>query len=174
MYAIYLIGVPGSSASIFNKSIFHESYFPECENISLISTIFARSIENNRSFEEEFKNTDFLELYKSFQRRINQAVKEERNIVLDIIGTTRLMRNRFVIPSNYSKVAINFNRSQKIIDRNLSTLKCLKKVQYPKTFLDSVTTYKTPIEDEEKFEWVLEDEEFTSREWVDFWRRKIK
>lgn len=177
MYVINLIGHPGEESGVYAKHIFHKHNFPNVEIISLTETILENSIKNNVSFIKEFETTDFVQLYKDFQRRLNKAFAERRNVVIDIFGVSNLTRNRLRIDPNYTQVGILFNRNNKKRKTNLIIEEKVNKILYPESFLNGLLFHHTSISKNnvirDNYEWIMNDTDLKPAEWVDFWKRKL-
>ena len=177
MYVINLIGCPGEESGVYAKHIFHKHNFPNVEIISLTETILENSIKNNVSFIKEFRTTDFIQLYKGFQRRLNKAFAERRNVVIDIFGVSNLTRNRLQIDPNYMQVGILFNRNNEKRKTNLIIEEKVNKILYPESFLNGLLFHNTSISKNnvirDNYAWIMNDTDLKPAEWVDFWKRKL-
>jgi len=104
---IILIGLPGSGKSTYCEKIIKEKEYVIASTDNLIEE-YAKGV--GITYSEAWYIVDHKILKKIFDTNIKEAIKENKNIIVDRTNMFKKSRNSIlnIIPKNYKKIAIIF------------------------------------------------------------------
>ena len=153
---IMLIGPPGSGKSTYIAGLIAVKNLLSNNNyqVAVISTddIFEEMAKDTGiTYSEAFGKFSYKEVEREMFNRLDRAIKENQNIIIDQTNMTVKSRARKLqkFPSNYSKEAVVFSVDRTELDRRLKQRETETGKSIPKHVVDSMlASYQEPTMDE--------------------------
>jgi len=144
--AIMLIGIPGSGKSTYIKKLIEENPDREYVILSTDDILEFWGNEKGLNYREAWKQISFKKVGKEFRRRLDEAVSNNRNMILDQTNLTGKSRAKKLnkIPDGYEKIGIVFETDFDEIERRLAKRAAENGKYIPDSIIRNMINYYQP------------------------------
>ena len=146
----YLVGLPGSGKSTWLQNNIKNavviSYDDEVEKIAK---------ETNSTYNEVWGNVEQKSLKEVLLSKLEFAISNDKDIVVDMTNLTKKARRRWSTPSNYQRVAVVFDTSELEINWRLSKRYKATGKFIAKEIVDDMRKIYQEVSDEEEFNRII-------------------
>lgn len=166
----YLVGLPCTGKTTFRKRVFTNPRFVTISSDDEIESI-AKSLD--KTYDDVFHSVKFNEIYKSLQKKIDDAILAKKDIVVDMTNLTKNARNRWNLPTSCTRYAIVFEKDKNWRNRLDRRNKITTKKIPPEVINTMWGVYDKPFLSE-GFNQVFTIIELCKDDAFNFWKEKVE